>query len=62
MQKQVWFIVQINRKVITVSEETEVDAIAKLMLEHGIKRVPVMNGRKMVGIISRADIIKLLLN
>lgn len=51
-----------TRKVITVSEETEVDAIAKLMLEHGIKRVPVMNGRKMVGIISRADIIKLLLN
>ncbi len=51
-----------TKKVITVSEETEVDAIAKLMLEHGIKRVPVMNGRKMVGIISRADIIKLLLN
>ena len=48
-------------KVITVTAEQEVEGIVKLMLEHGIKRVPVMEGERIVGIISRADIVKCLL-
>lgn len=49
-----------TEKVITVTPEEEVE-IAKLMLAHGIKRVPVMEGERIIGIISRADIVKCLL-
>lgn len=51
-----------TEKVFSVSEETEINYIAQLMLEHGIKRVPVVKDSKVVGIISRSDIIKMLLN
>lgn len=50
-----------TEKVITVTPEEEVPEIAKLMLAHGIKRVPVMEGERIIGIISRADIVKCLL-
>ena len=46
--------------VITVTETTGVSEIAHLMLQHGIKRIPVVVNGKLVGIISRRDIIKLL--
>ncbi|MBP2640363.1 MAG: hrp1 [Firmicutes bacterium] len=49
-------------KTIVVSEDTEIDKIVGLMLEHDIKRIPVVNGGQVIGIISRADIIKTLLN
>jgi CBS domain-containing protein len=49
-------------KVVSISEDEEVDGIAKLMIAHGIKRIPVMQAKKIVGIISRADLVKLLLN
>lgn len=44
--------------VITVSEETTVEEIATLMLEKWIKRAPVVKDKKVVGIVSRADIMK----
>lgn len=43
--------------VITVSEETNIEEIAKLLNQYKIKRVPVLSGGKMVGIVSRADLI-----
>jgi CBS domain-containing protein len=48
-------------KVVVVSEDVEIDEVVKLMIKHGIKRIPVVTGDKLVGIISRADIIKTLL-
>ncbi len=48
-------------KVVVVSENVEIDEVVKLMIKHGIKRIPVVTGDKLVGIISRADIIKTLL-
>lgn len=45
-------------KVVTVNEATEIHEVVKLMIEHGIKRVPVVEGHKILGIVSRADIIK----
>ncbi len=47
-----------TKDVITVSEETTVEEIATLMLEKWIKRVPVVKDRKVVGIISRPDIMR----
>ena len=45
-------------KVIEVGEETPVEEIASLMTHHNIKRLPVMRGEKLVGIVSRADIVR----
>ena len=46
-----------SKKVISVVEETAVEEIARLMTEQKIKRVPVMRGDEVVGIVSRADIV-----
>jgi CBS domain-containing protein len=46
--------------LITVSRDVEIEDVADLMLEHNIKRVPVVEKGTVVGIISRADIIKTL--
>ena len=46
-----------SKKVIRVTENTPVEQIAQLMTTHAIKRLPVMNGESIVGIVSRADIV-----
>ena len=46
-----------SKKVISVSEEATVEEVAQLMTTHAIKRLPVMNGAAIVGIVSRADIV-----
>jgi CBS domain-containing protein len=46
-----------SKKIIGVIEDTPVEEIAKLMTTHNIKRVPVMRGEEVVGIVSRADIV-----
>lgn len=50
-----------TKKVVSISEETDVDDIAKLMLQHGIKRIPCVKDNKVIGIISRRDLIKSLI-
>ncbi len=46
-----------SHNVIAVSEETPVNEIASLLTERKIKRVPVVHNGKLVGIVSRADIV-----
>jgi len=46
-----------SKNIISISEETAVEEIAKLMTTHRIKRLPVMRGSEVVGIVSRADIV-----
>lgn len=46
-----------SKKVISVDEDTTVEEVAQLMTTHAIKRLPVMSGGKLVGIVSRADIV-----
>jgi CBS domain-containing protein len=46
--------------VVTVGEETEVDEIARLLTAHRIKRVPVLRDGRVVGIVSRADLVRAL--
>ena len=43
--------------VITVSEETELTEVARLLAEQHIKRVPVVQQGRVVGIVSRADLL-----
>ena len=46
-----------SKKIISVAEDTAVEEIARLMTAQKIKRVPVMRGEDVVGIVSRADIV-----
>ncbi len=46
-----------SHDVIAVDEETPVNEIAALLTERKIKRVPVVEKGKLVGIVSRADIV-----
>jgi len=46
--------------VISVSEDTAVDDVRHLLVDRRIHRVPVVSGGTLVGIVSRADIVALL--
>ncbi len=47
-----------SKNVVSVKEETEVEEIARLLSAHRFNRVPVLRQGKLVGIVSRADIIR----
>jgi CBS domain-containing protein len=47
-----------TRQVTTVNEETSVEEIARLMERYRIKRVPVIRDDKIVGIVSRANLLR----
>ena len=49
-----------TRDVICVGPETTLDAIADLMEQHRIKRLPVVRERVLVGIVSRANLLRAL--
>ena len=44
--------------VITATEQTAVREVADLMMKHRIKRVPIVRGGKVVGIVARADLVR----
>lgn len=46
-----------SREIIAVDEETPVNEIAAMLTERRIKRVPVVSEGRLVGIVSRADIV-----
>lgn len=46
------------RDVISVSPTESAVAVAKIMIEHKINRVPVVENDNIVGIVTRGDIIK----
>ena len=46
-----------SHEIITVTEDTPINEIARLLSERKIKRVPVVNEGKLAGIVSRADIV-----
>jgi len=49
-----------TRKVITATPDTALCDIASLLESNGIKRVPIMRGGKVVGIVSRANFLQVL--
>jgi CBS domain-containing protein len=46
--------------VVTVAEDTEISDIARSLTAHRIKRVPVLREGRIVGIVSRADLVRAL--
>jgi CBS domain-containing protein len=49
-----------TRKVLVVNASSEVSQAARIMLEANIKRVPVMRGRRLAGILSRRDLVRVI--
>ena len=47
-----------TRDPITIMEDTPLDEIVTSMETNGVKRLPVMNGTKLVGIVSRANLLQ----
>lgn len=45
--------------VISVGEETDPETIARMLTEQRIRRIPVVNEGRVVGIISRSDLVRL---
>jgi CBS domain-containing protein len=45
------------RTVFTVDEQTPLPQLAELMIRHAVKRLPVLRDGKVVGIVSRADLV-----
>ncbi len=50
-----------TRQVVSVTEDTPLAAIASILEKRHIKRVPVVREGKLVGIVSRADLVRALL-
>ena len=46
--------------VISVSEDTDVEDVRHLLIDRRIRRVPVLRGGRLVGIVSRGDVVALL--
>jgi len=51
-----------TKKVVSFSQETDVDTIALSIGHNRFRRVPIVEGDKVVGIISRRDIIRTVLD
>jgi CBS domain-containing protein len=51
-----------SRIVVTATEDTGLNELANLMLSRNIKRVPILRDRKVVGVVSRADLLKSLIS
>jgi CBS domain-containing protein len=47
-----------SRSVVSVSPETDIEEVSHLLTNRRIRRVPVMEGDRLVGIVSRSDLIK----
>lgn len=48
--------------VITAREDSELQAVADLILAHHVQRIPIVRGSSLVGIVRRADLMKALLS
>lgn len=49
-----------SRRVISAGEETPVDEVAQVLTSHHFKRVPIVREGRVVGVVSRADIVRMM--
>ena len=51
-----------NKNIVGIQEDTTFEEISKLLVQGDIRRVPVLRGTKVVGVISRRDLLKAVLH
>ncbi|WFU13261.1 CBS domain-containing protein (plasmid) [Rhizobium sp. CB3090] len=51
-----------TRNVVSIAPETDLGLVGKLMLEHNVKRIPVIDHGHLVGIVSRCDLLGLVID
>ncbi|MFI5272264.1 MAG: CBS domain-containing protein [Ktedonobacterales bacterium] len=49
-----------TQRVVTAQEDTDVDEIARVLTSNRFKRLPVVRGGRVVGVVSRADIVRMI--
>jgi CBS domain-containing protein len=49
-----------TREVVALPEDADVAEVARLMLEKRVKRIPIVSGDRVVGIVSRRDVLRVL--
>jgi len=49
-----------THSVLSLSASTEVSQAARSLLEAGVKRMPVVRGRRVIGIVSRRDLMRVI--
>jgi CBS domain-containing protein len=47
-----------NKKVISVAEDTPLEEISDTLVKGDVRRVPVLRGRQVIGVVSRRDLLK----
>ena len=47
-----------SKELVSINEDTPILEIIRLLVQRNFKRVPVVRGKKVVGIVSRADILR----
>ncbi|MFQ5840155.1 MAG: CBS domain-containing protein [Candidatus Methylomirabilales bacterium] len=57
---RIWEVM--TRVVVTVSPEALIEEVARLLLEYRIGGLPVVKGERLVGIITKADLLRALLD
>lgn len=55
--KTVWASEIMTRSVLTVIEDAPLDLVATMLVRHRLKRIPVVRDGKLVGIVSRGDVL-----
>jgi len=48
-----------TRDVLSVGEDTDAESVARILISQHVRRVPVVREAKVVGIISRSDLVRL---
>jgi CBS domain-containing protein len=49
-----------TRDVVTIGPDVEVETLAALMVKRGVNPVPVVEDGRLIGVVSRADVIRLM--
>lgn len=60
LKTEVWEAM--TRDVITITPETSINEAAEIMIKNKIKRLPVVENGKLVGIVTRGDLIEVLVS
>lgn len=51
-----------TREIVSINEDTSLDEIATIMAEQHIHLLPVLSGRKVMGIVGKADVVRSMTN